>query len=75
LAPETASSQLILRAVAARGIERVTFAIDGLVIGDAPGSDPWVLWPLELGRHTLRASAHLADGRVATVTSAFEVKR
>jgi penicillin-binding protein 1C len=75
LAPETASSQLILRAVAARGIERVTFAIDGLVIGDAPGSDPWVLWPLELGRHTVRASAHLADGRVATVTSAFEVKR
>jgi penicillin-binding protein 1C len=74
-APETSSSELLLRAVAARGIERVTFAIDGIVIGDAPGSDPWVLWPLEIGGHTLRASAHLADGRVATVTSAFEVKR
>jgi penicillin-binding protein 1C len=74
-APETASSQVIVRAVAARGIERVTFAIDGLLIGDAPGTDPWMLWPLELGAHTLRASAHLADGTIATVTSAFEVKR
>jgi hypothetical protein len=34
-----------------------------------------MLWPLELGAHTLRASAHLADGTIATVTSAFEVKR
>jgi penicillin-binding protein 1C len=74
-APELSSSQVVLRAVAARGIERVTFAIDGLVIGDAPGADPWVVWPLETGAHTLRASARLADGSVATVTSAFEVKR
>jgi penicillin-binding protein 1C len=74
-APELASHQVVLRAVAARGIERVTFAIDGLVIGDAPGSDPWLEWPLELGVHTLRASAHLADGSIATVTSLFEVKR
>src|SRR2546428_546864 len=34
-APELSSPQVVLRAVAARGIERVTFAIDGLVIGDA----------------------------------------
>jgi hypothetical protein len=74
-APELASPQVVLRAVAARGIERVTFAVDGLVIGDAPGADPWVLWPLVQGTHTLRATAHLADGSVATVTSAFEVKR
>lgn len=74
-APELSSPQVVLRAVAARGIERVTFAIDGLVIGDAPGSDPWLVWPLEPGAHTLRASAHLADGSIATVTSAFEVKR
>src|SRR2546427_6011230 len=74
-APELSSPQVVLRAVAARGIERVTFAIDGLVIGDAPGSDPWLIWPLEQGTHTLRASAHLADGSIATVTSAFEVKR
>ena len=74
-APELSSPQVVLRAVAARGIERVTFAIDGLVIGDAPGSDPWVEWPLEPGAHTLRASAHLADGSIAMVTSAFEVKR
>src|SRR5438445_2888706 len=74
-APELSSHLVVLRAVAARGIERVTFAVDGLVIGDAPGSDPWLEWPLELGTHTLRASAHLADGSLATVTSAFEVKR
>src|SRR5947207_3621389 len=48
-APEIASSQLLLRVVAARGIENVTFAIDGRVIGEAPGSDPVLLWPLELG--------------------------
>ena len=53
----------------------VTFAIDGRVIGDAPGSDPALLWPLELGGHTLRASARFADGSFATATSAFEVKR
>jgi penicillin-binding protein 1C len=74
-APELSSHEVVLRAVAARGIERVTFAIDGLVIGDAPGSDPWLVWPLEPGSHTLRASAHLADGSIATVTSVFEVKR
>ncbi len=75
LAPEIATSAVLLRVVAARGIEKVTFAMDGRVIGSAPGSDPWVLWPLELGGHTLRASARFADGSFATVTSAFEVKR
>src|SRR5438093_2315075 len=74
-APEIASSQILLRVVAARGIESVTFAIDGRVIGDAPGSDPALLWTLELGGHTLRASARFADGSFATVTSVFEVKR
>jgi hypothetical protein len=74
-APEVASSQLLLRVVAARGIETVTFAIDGRVIGEAPGSDPALLWPLELGGHTLRASARFADGSFATVTSVFDVKR
>jgi penicillin-binding protein 1C len=74
-APELSSPEVVLRAVAARGIDRVTFAVDGLVVGDAPGSDPWVVWPLEPGAHSLRASAHLADGSIATVTSVFEVKR
>lgn len=74
-APEISSSQLLLRAVAARGIEQVTFAIDGRFIGDAPGAEPAVLWPLEFGTHTLRASAHLADGSIASATSVFEVKR
>src|SRR6185503_5704301 len=75
LAPELASDRLVLRAVAARGIDRVTFSVDELVIGDAIGADPWIVWPLQLGTHTLRATAHLADGTIATATSAFEVKR
>ncbi|MEK6208483.1 MAG: transglycosylase domain-containing protein [Chloroflexota bacterium] len=74
-APELSSDRLVLRAIAARGIERVTFSVDGVVIGDAAGTDPWVVWALQSGTHTLRASARLADGTVATVTSAFEVKR
>lgn len=74
LAPEISGSQLVLRAVAARGIDRVTFAVDGVVIGDAPASDPWVVWALEPGKHTLRISAHLADGSIATATSTFEVR-
>jgi penicillin-binding protein 1C len=74
-APELSSSQVILRATASRGVERVTFAIDGVVIGDAPGSDPWLIWALEPGPHTLRASARLTDGSIATATSVFEVKR
>jgi penicillin-binding protein 1C len=74
-APEIASSEVLLRVVAARGIDKVTFAMDGRVIGDAPGSDPTILWPLELGGHTLRATASFADGTFATVTSDFEVKK
>src|SRR5438093_653751 len=72
-APEIASSQVLLRVVAARRIESVTFAIDRRVIGDAPGSDPALLWPLEVGGHTLRASARFADGSFATPTPASEV--
>jgi len=74
-APEISGSELVLRAVAARGVDRVTFAVDGMVIGDAPGSDPWVVWALEPGKHTLRISSRLADGSVATATSTFEVRR
>jgi membrane carboxypeptidase/penicillin-binding protein PbpC len=75
LAPELHAQQLIVRAVAARGVERVVFAIDGKVIGDAPGGDPWTVWSLEPGTHTVRASAHFADGSITTATSTFEVKR
>ena len=74
LAPELAKQHLVLRAVAAPGIARVTFEIDGRVIGDAPSSDPSLLWTLEPGRHTLRASARQPGGAMASVTSTFEVK-
>src|SRR5439155_14300609 len=39
--PELSSPEVVLRAGAARRIDRATFAIDGLALGDAPGSDPW----------------------------------
>ena len=74
LAPELASQHAVLRAAAASGIDRVTFAIDGAVIGDAPASDPWLEWTLLPGRHVLRVSARLADGSLAIATSPFEVK-
>ena len=71
LAPELGAQRTLLRASVAPGIDTVTFAIDGVVIGDAPASDPSVMWTLTLGRHVLRVSAP----GVASVTSAFEVKR
>ena len=74
LAPELASQHAVLRAAAASGIDRVTFAIDGAVIGDAPASDPWLEWTLLPGRHLLRVSARLPDGSLAFATSPFEVK-
>jgi len=74
-APELRDQHVVVRAVAARGVDRVFFAIDGIAIGDAPGADPWVVWSLVEGKHVLRASAHLADGSSATATSTFEVKR
>ena len=74
LAPELSDQHAILRAVAARGVESVAFAIDGVVIGDALGADPWVVWTLARGKHVLRATARLADGSIATATSTFEVR-
>ncbi len=73
-APELPTQTLVLRAGVAAGIDRVTFAIDGVVLGDTLGSDAWVAWDLVAGTHTLRVSARLADGTVAAATSKFEVK-
>ena len=74
LAPELAQQRLVLRAAAAPGIDRITFEIDGKVVGEAPAADPWLVWALEPGRHTLRASGRLANGTHAVSVSAFEVK-
>jgi Penicillin-Binding Protein C-terminus Family len=71
LAPELGPQRMILRAAAAPGIERLTFEIDGQVVGVAPAGDPQFTWALDPGRHVLRVSAP----GVAAVTSSFEVKQ
>jgi len=75
LAPELRTQELVLRAAAASGIDRVTFAVDGVTVGTAPAAAPWTTWALEVGLHTLRLSAHLPDGSTATASSLFEVRR
>jgi penicillin-binding protein 1C len=71
LAPELGSQRMVLRAAAAPGIERLTFEIDGTVVGVVAAGDPQLTWVLDPGRHVLRVSAP----GVAAVTSRFEVKR
>jgi hypothetical protein len=51
----------------------VAFRVDGqMVESAAPGEG--VLWHLEPGEHVLEVSASLADGRVVTAESEFEVR-
>ena len=74
IAAELAQQQLVLRAAADPGIDRVTFEVDGQVVGEAAGADPQLVWTLQPGRHSLRASARLLDGGTAATTATFEVK-
>ena len=74
LAAELAQQQLVLRAAADPGIDRVTFEIDGQVVGEAAGTDPQLVWTLQPGRHSLRASARLPGGATTATTATFEVK-
>jgi penicillin-binding protein 1C len=71
LAPELGSQRMILRAAAVPGIERLTWEIDGNVLGATTAGDPQFMWTLGVGRHVLRVSAP----GFAAVTSSFEVKR
>jgi hypothetical protein len=71
LAPELSAQRTMLRAAAAPGIDKVTFALDGAVIAEVAAGDPFLMWTLTPGTHTLRVSAP----GVASVVSAFEVKR
>ena len=70
IAPELRDEHLVIRAAAGTGVGRITFEIDGRIVGERPAAEPWLVWDLEPGRHTLRLSA---DGAPA-VTSTFEVK-
>ncbi|HEV8535369.1 MAG TPA: transglycosylase domain-containing protein [Candidatus Limnocylindria bacterium] len=74
LAPELRAQELVLRAAAAPGIEKLTFEIDGRVVGERSAFEPWLVWSLEPGTHTLRVSARLPTGALSTVTSVFEVR-
>lgn len=75
LAPELTAQQLILRAAAVPGSGQVTFEVDGLVVGEAPPADPWLVWALTPGRHTLRVQVQLPGGASASALSSFEVRR
>lgn len=70
LAPELDAQQVVLRAAAA-GIDRLTFAVDGVIVGEASAADPAITWTLASGRHTLRVST--PEGIAATST--FEVRQ
>jgi penicillin-binding protein 1C len=71
LAPELSAHRMLLRAAAPPGVERLTFEIDGKIVGVTTAGDPQLTWTLDLGRHVLRVSA---PGFPA-VTSSFEVRR
>jgi len=71
LAPELEAQQVVLRAAAAPGIDRLTFAVDGVFAGNASAADPAITWTLAPGRHTLRVST--PQGIAATST--FEVRQ
>jgi hypothetical protein len=71
LAPELGLQRLLLRATAAPGTTRLTFEIDGTVVGVTDAGDAQITWSLDAGTHVLRVSAP----GLAAATSSFEVKR
>jgi penicillin-binding protein 1C len=74
LAPELASHELVLRA-SIGGAAHVTFAIDGVVVGESAERDARATWPLAPGAHTLRVGATFVDGRIGTASVKFEVMK
>jgi penicillin-binding protein 1C len=75
VAPELRDQQLIARASAGSGVERVTFELDGTALAEITGGRPVVaLLPLAVGSHTLRAVALLRDGSVWAAVSRYEVR-
>jgi hypothetical protein len=75
LAPELPKQQILLRATVGRGVTRVTFAVDGVLVGETAAGDPNVAWTLTPGIHTLSVGGVLADGSITYTTTKFEVKR
>jgi penicillin-binding protein 1C len=75
LAPELPKQQILLRATVGRGVIRVTFAIDGVLIGETGAGDPKMPWTLTPGVHTLSVGSVLGDGSITYAATKFEVKR
>jgi hypothetical protein len=74
LSPELDQQGLLLRASPPAWAERVSFVIDGVMVGEAPASDPKLVWRLEPGVHRLRVIAKLAGGLAVTAESTYEVR-
>ncbi|MEP7216839.1 MAG: hypothetical protein ABI782_11350, partial [Anaerolineaceae bacterium] len=74
VSPELRDQQLLLRASAPPGTERVTFWVDGRVAGEADPRDARLVWRLEPGWHQVEAVARLQGGGLATATSTYEVR-
>jgi penicillin-binding protein 1C len=74
VSPELDQQQLLLRASPPASAERVSFAIDGATVGQAPASDPKLVWRLAPGVHHLEVIATLSDGRAVKAESTYEVR-
>lgn len=75
LAPELGSQRVLLRAAAAPGIERVSFDLDGQVIGGAELDDLAVVAELTPGIHILTLTGRLPDGTTAVALASYQVRR
>ena len=75
LAPEFGESEALLRAAVPAGATRVTFLVDGEIVGEIDGADARLRWSLTPGRHELRVAALLPNGTTALGSAAFEVRQ
>jgi len=74
LAPELTSQEVMLRATAGPGAQEITFRVNGVVAGTAPGADARLVYPLRPGHYEVEATALYAQGVQTTTSSTFEVK-
>ena len=75
ISPELASQTVLLKASAPPGARRVDFLVDGIVVASVSPVDAAAVWRLVVGKHELEVRAFLADGRVISASSRFEVRR
>jgi penicillin-binding protein 1C len=74
LAPELPDQRLLIRLSVPPGTSSLVVKVDGEAAGRPHPADPRLVWRLEPGHHVLEATAVLADGRVLTATTRFEVR-